>query len=290
MQNVLMLARCTSMGFVETVMRAGSVARLLRVSHGDLPHVDPPEEQFAEATILFTVRGVWHCSRVAGAIEVNSGYLLLANAGESYRVRHDDDIPRDETFCLELDFSSLRRGCRSTVALDECMMLGRPFQRGLTPFAGDVKGDFQRILREAEPANPSLAFDLACLQLVASVHRATDSADTACPSWVEASCDLAREFIDARYPEDLSMLTISRHVCISPYYLARSFRRKFGISMIRYLCEKRIEAALQLLASNEGTLLAISHQVGFGSVSNFNRAFKRATGVSPSEYRAALRK
>lgn len=88
---------------------------------------------------------------------------------------------------------------------------------------------------------------------------------------------------------DLDVVSIARHVALSPNYFINYFKKNTGHSPYRYLMMMRIEQAKQLLRSTDSTVLEISHKVGFKTPFHFSNTFKRVAGMSPSEYRAAAR-
>lgn len=90
------------------------------------------------------------------------------------------------------------------------------------------------------------------------------------------------EFIEENLGDDLSLVTLSKVVGLSPRHAARNFKLTSGISLHQYILERRIERAKLLLKHRSVTDVAMS--TGFASHSHFSGAFKRATGVSPSVY------
>ncbi len=71
-------------------------------------------------------------------------------------------------------------------------------------------------------------------------------------------------------------------------YLCRSFRKYTGCTMTEYLNKARLQQAAFQLQYTDKTILAICNDVGFASVSYFNKLFKHAYGVSPRYYRKNL--
>ena len=92
--------------------------------------------------------------------------------------------------------------------------------------------------------------------------------------------------------EHLADVTLGE-VCAAVGASERSLRRAFavgaGIPWSRYLQESQLLKAMALLAEQNQSVLSIALSVGFGSVSSFNRAFRRFTGETPVAYRQATR-
>jgi len=98
---------------------------------------------------------------------------------------------------------------------------------------------------------------------------------------------LIYEYIEQHFCEEITLRTIANLVHLSPNYFSHLFRQLNGISLWDYITAKRIEKAVQLLCSDNSnaTVTEIALQCGFNSTVNFNKAFKKHVGVTPSEIR-----
>ncbi|MCG8653962.1 MAG: AraC family transcriptional regulator [Pirellulales bacterium] len=76
---------------------------------------------------------------------------------------------------------------------------------------------------------------------------------------------------------------------MSRYQLDRRMRRVFGLTTGQWLMKSRIDLAQRLLAETDTAIAMIALEAGYCDQSAFTRQFRRATGLSPSEYRAAGR-
>lgn len=87
------------------------------------------------------------------------------------------------------------------------------------------------------------------------------------------------------YAQPLRVEDVAREAGCSPSHFMRWFRRMTGSSFVSFLNDYRLmEAARQLCATDE-KVLAIAQNVGFESLSNFNRQFKLRYAMTPREYR-----
>jgi transcriptional regulator GlxA family with amidase domain len=73
---------------------------------------------------------------------------------------------------------------------------------------------------------------------------------------------------------------------LSPRSVGRIFATEVGTTVARYFKDARLERARDLLVSTDLSVNAIASAAGFGTRVTFFRAFKRATGVSPEQYRS----
>ncbi|MBE5997355.1 MAG: helix-turn-helix transcriptional regulator [Lachnospiraceae bacterium] len=96
----------------------------------------------------------------------------------------------------------------------------------------------------------------------------------------------ARNYIKMNYSNcDLSIHEVSESLGISDPYLSSIFTEYTGESPLTFLNSYRIEIAKQLLAESKMIIKDIGFNTGFNTVQNFNRVFKRYTGMTPGEYR-----
>ena len=92
------------------------------------------------------------------------------------------------------------------------------------------------------------------------------------------------DFIDTNLGKDLTIETLAKEACLSPFHFARAFRAATGKAPHSYLTELRIERAKSWIL--EGRPLAeIAVQLGLSSQAYFTKWFKRLVGVTPGEYR-----
>jgi AraC-like DNA-binding protein len=94
---------------------------------------------------------------------------------------------------------------------------------------------------------------------------------------------MAREFIINNTTKDISLENIASSVNLSSSYLSALFHRYFGISPIEYHIICRIKNAKLLLAKGFN-VTETADRVGFHSIHQFSKTFKRKIGVCPSEY------
>ena len=90
-------------------------------------------------------------------------------------------------------------------------------------------------------------------------------------------------YINDHYSEDLSLDYLANKFFISKYHLSREFQRLVGTSVHRYIVQKRLVMAKQMLSEGKPSSEVYQH-CGFGDYSNFYRAFKAEYQISPKDY------
>jgi len=97
--------------------------------------------------------------------------------------------------------------------------------------------------------------------------------------------NLVREIILAQPNKRVSLSEAARAAGMSVSSFSRFIRRVTGTSFVDYVNRAKLSRAADLLRASDGTVLEISLEVGFNSVSHFNRLFMRLHGCSPARYR-----
>ncbi|WP_409342384.1 helix-turn-helix domain-containing protein [Paenibacillus sp. MBLB4367] len=98
-------------------------------------------------------------------------------------------------------------------------------------------------------------------------------------------------YLDKNYGNtELSLNYLAEKFHLSPGYLSRSFKDFTTINFMDYLIQIRMSAAQTLLNESQLSINQIAEQVGYANVTSFMRSFKKIHGLTPSEYRNALKK
>jgi AraC-like DNA-binding protein/ligand-binding sensor protein len=98
----------------------------------------------------------------------------------------------------------------------------------------------------------------------------------------------ARAYIQEHQTEELSLSQVAKAVNMSSYYFCKMFKKVAGINFTDYVARIRIEKSKNLLLNPNLRVSEIAFEVGFQSLTHFNRVFKKILGQSPTEYRAQL--
>ena len=96
----------------------------------------------------------------------------------------------------------------------------------------------------------------------------------------------AMTYINNHYKDELSLEDVAGFAGFSRYYFSRSFKKQTGYSFKDYLCQKRLQVAVDLLIRTNRPMRDVAMDSGFGSVATFNRVFREQKGCTPTQYRA----
>lgn len=103
-------------------------------------------------------------------------------------------------------------------------------------------------------------------------------------SMVELICEYMQDHIN----EDLSLESICNHFFIGKSQLSAMFRERTGESPMQYYTSIKVDEAKKLLREDNLSVSQITDVLGYSGIHNFSRAFKKATGFSPTEYKKSI--
>ena len=134
-----------------------------------------------------------------------------------------------------------------------------------------------------DPYSEMAALSLLAQVLVALNRLAKQSVGEENKSGPDATVYSVLGYINEHYSEDLSLDYLANKFFISKYHLSREFQRLVGTSVHRYIIQKRLVMAKQMLSEGRPSS-EVYQQCGFGDYSNFFRAFKAEYQISPKDY------
>lgn len=100
-----------------------------------------------------------------------------------------------------------------------------------------------------------------------------------------AAIQRVTDMINTKYMDQLSVITLSDLVNLTPAYLCVLFRQKTGMTINEYITQTRMEKAKEILSQTQLHLYEVCYQVGYLSPAYFSRLFKKYTGQTPKEWR-----
>ena len=121
-------------------------------------------------------------------------------------------------------------------------------------------------------------------QLLVQTHREAGAAQFVLREHSSAVTD-ARSFMEANYMSAITLETLARRASMSREHFCRLFKRHVGVTPIQYLTSLRMFHAKHLLVMNKEPMEVIAARCGYQNVNYFYMAFRKNTGVTPSNYR-----
>jgi AraC family transcriptional regulator len=159
----------------------------------------------------------------------------------------------------------------------------------LLRLAVDVAGELTRAEAGQEVVIAALMEQLVVhlLRHHSNVRR-SDELELSRVGLVDRRIRRAIELMHAHMSRELPLEEIAAAAFLSPFHLARLFKKLTGASPHAYLATLRVESAQRLLAETDLSISEVSARVGYSSPSHFTKAFRQATGLAPRAFRAAI--
>jgi AraC family transcriptional regulator len=227
-----------------------------------------PLHRHEESYLTFVLAGGYQERSTRRTQACAARTVVLHPAGDT----HEDDFSERPTRCLNVvvapSFAS-RLGDAAT-----------PLHRGDVAEGNEVAALGARLsaeLRRADHASP-LIIEGLLLELFGTLSRS--SSDTNAPRWLSE----ALAIVQRRFAEKMTLAEIAEAVGVHPVHLARAFRRHVGTSVGEHVRALRLTFAREQIAAGV-PLTDVAARAGFADQSHLTKAFTRAHGVGPAEYR-----
>ena len=227
---------------------------------------------------------------------LNPGDILLISPMELHQPVFSQESGGYERYVLWINKNFLSRMDLPGQDLSRCFDTTRPEHSNLLRPDGTKReyliylmGMLLQESRSEEYASATASMALLA-QILVSVNRLAIQGERPADTKSESDSVVYRvlSYINENYNEDLNLDMLANKFFISKYHLSREFNRLVGTSVYRYIIQKRLVMAKQLMGTGISSTAVYQH-CGFGDYSNFYRAFKSEYQISPKEYMATLR-
>jgi YesN/AraC family two-component response regulator len=98
----------------------------------------------------------------------------------------------------------------------------------------------------------------------------------------------AKDYIRQNLQNDVTLTDVAKAACTSTFYICKLFKRHTGVNFTEYVSRLRVERAKELLANPNLRISEIAYEVGFQSLTHFNRIFRKMEGQAPTAYRDSI--
>ena len=228
-----------------------------------------------------------------GLYELGAGDLLLVPAGAAhYTVSAKEARSVGVSICLSSTPSTARE---SLCAIFDTVRRGGCATRH---FAPAPRARLVRVFRDleaelgSESSGADLAIDAHVSQVTVAILRANEARAAARTRTTSASSPIvgqALEYIHRRACTGISLREVAKHVARSPAHVATLVKEATGETVVGWITRARMSEGRQLLLHTDASTEAVGERCGFASASHFYRAFKRAHGTTPGDWRRTHR-
>jgi transcriptional regulator GlxA family with amidase domain len=95
-------------------------------------------------------------------------------------------------------------------------------------------------------------------------------------------------YLEDHLSEEVTLADVAAAACHEQTAFSKSFRKRIGISFREFAQTLRIVRSIETMGASDLSLTEIAFSVGFNNLTTFERAFRKCTGLSPSDYRKSL--
>jgi AraC-like DNA-binding protein len=230
----------------------------------------------------------------------NPATLAVCLQAHDEMIRHTGDIPHTVTcpFGLTETAVPIRLGCETIGYLrigqvsrrmplkSDTTKVRRELARCGVPFTGPIRGSWEKNpLIPPEKYNAIVRLlSFFAEQLSALINQIVVEQQNADPPLVQK----ARDYIEKHKMEPLSLAAVATAAGASVFHFCKVFHKATGLKFTDYVARVRLEGARTELLNPNRRISEIAYDVGFQSLTQFNRMFKRVFGQSPTEFRENL--
>lgn len=242
---------------------------------------------------------IGHGTRIIGdSVELFDKYNLVLIAGNiphcwNYNTK-EENITEKQAIILHFRLSSLGEPFLNQHEMNGIKKLLSDAERGLSfSFEDAVKAD-DYLVKMTNDIGISKIIDLFNLFRILVT---SESKSFICSENYKISFDHRGNkrmanvytYISENYFKPITLENISSIAKMNPVSFSRYFKENCGIGFVEYLNRTRTNKACYLLRETSYQVLEIARECGFGSISNFNKQFRKTEGLSPRLYRAQFK-
>lgn len=223
------------------------------------------------------------------------GDLMLISPLELHQARISTGGEPYERIVLWIARSYLERFSTPSTSLTRCFDTAVPGHTNLLRLPGADSARMRQYLeklgerRAGGGYGDDLLAQCGLLELMVELNRAAARRGAAEVGASDHVVDAVLAYINEHYSEPLTLDLLASRFFISKYHLLRKFDAQVGTTVHRYLLQKRLLIAKQLLADGVSPSEACQY-CGFGDYASFYRAFKGEYGQTPRQYTQSLRR
>ena len=258
-----------------------------------------PEERKHHRHDHYEVAMIWNGTmhyRIEGrSYHMTNGDLILIAPGEHHQPVPETDQGPCEWVVLWIDRAKLERLRDFGYDPTACFDPADPDRRRCLRFDDEESWRIGELLdrcireRESGEEGAGMMADTIMIQvliLINRLYRKITQGERRGRS--ESLVNGVLAYIHEHYADELTLDGLANRFFISKYHLSREFGRIVGRSVHRYITQKRLVVAKQMLSEGRPSSMVYQH-CGFGDYSNFYRAFRGEYGISPKAFVASLR-
>ncbi len=259
--------------FYGTTVRTRTLSGFVLADTTYRPRMRIERHMHERSYVSFLLRGSYTERDVNRTRRCEAGAVLVHPAGETHTDQFDENGGRVLSLEMPFGYCSPAPRCLASDNTAEVYQVANLMCRLEWELAfGD---------------NPCTTIEALVFELAGVLERSfiPDISERKTPPWLREAMALLQE----RFGEQLSLEQIAAEIGVHPVHLARTFRALRRCTVGDYLRYLRIASARRKLAESSMPIIEIAHRSGFSDQSHLCRVFKRQTGMTPSQFRSAIK-
>lgn len=267
---------------------------LLKVKWDDVPHFTYPWHFHSEYEIVYVIKSSGKRFVADSAEPFGEGDLTLLGSNLPHFWKSDFDEARGHdhrvnAIVVQFHKDFFREEIGSYPEFHRIGELLKRASRGIH-FSGPSGEKIGRLLRRLLKLNglERMLYFIKVLDTMARTDHyrllASQAYHPEAHPELNQRLDKIMHFINTNYQRKIGQEEIAARIGMTPAAFCRYFKEKTGKGFVFFINEMRIGYACKLLIENRLSISQICFECGFNNLSNFNRRFKRQTGISPGEY------
>lgn len=222
--------------------------------------------------------------------EITSGDILMLNMDESHEIMFDRDHEK-RRFCFAIDPKFLLNACAVDCGIFTNKNPKYPIiQLDTACFEklSNIFSDLYRLAPDVGHGTPILkkALTYEILSILVDEYYFESVAGSHLGRAAAVANDLM-EYIDQHLAEELTLETLAAKVNFSKFHMSRIFKKHTGVTLNRYIINRRLQKAKELL-KEDIPINEVGHLVGFNNYSYFYKTLKKAEGMTPSAFKKSI--
>lgn len=253
--------------------------------------------QTVDGRLFYIVDGGGYMRFDDALYKIQAGTVVLFSAGTPYTWEVDRITYYAVNFDYTQNFSHVKRTFHPISAsafsqtdvierptFDDCPVLNKPL---VLSYAPEMEDAVKRIVTEHLMGDQyARVLNSGILKsLIVEAVRKTTITGGATEEKSAATVKRTIEYIGKNYGREINYQTLADEFHFNPSYLNRIFKAHTGKSVYAFVLHYRLHMAMEVLRTQNLYVNQVATLCGFPNPYHFTKAFKKYTGVSPSEYR-----
>lgn len=255
-------------------------------------HFEQDWHYHEELELIFYVKGTG--TRIVGdnLSKFNDKDLVLVGSELPHLWKNNEEVDQQGLDVLIIKFDIKHCGF-SLLSMPEFSLVNQLFkaaQRGVK-FSEKTACELEDLILTMVSAEPAMQIILF-LQLLNTLAECKDiellaSHDFSLPKSNSEEQRLNRivDFVSCNYTSQLTLDLISKEAAMTPNSLCRFFKTRTNKTIFQFLNELRVGKACELLINGDKSISEVCFEIGFNSVTSFNRVFKDMKSVTPRDFK-----